>query len=280
MTKATEIIHSYLRHNKKFPHVLCPGCGHGIFLGSLVRTIHQLGWEKDDVALVAGIGCSGRLAVYVDFNTLHTTHGRALTFATGIKMANPKLHVIVLMGDGDALSIGGNHLIHAARRNIGLTAIILNNNIYGMTGGQASPTTPTGARSMTTPFGQMEQPFDIVSLATAAGANLVARATSYHVKLMDRMLAEAFTNPGFSLVEVLSPCFTQYGRKNSYKNIPAMYEELKETAMDHERLASLDDDQKKGKIPIGLFVKKDRPGLEQQYQALQRQLADSSGGGA
>ena len=148
-----EIIHQYLRHNKKFPHVLCAGCGHGIVLGTLIRSIHSLGIPKDDVVIVAGIGCSGRLAVYVDFNTVHTTHGRALTFATGIKMANPKLKVIAIMGDGDALSIGGNHLIHAARRNIGVTALVLNNNIYGMTGGQSSPATPLGATTMTNPYG-------------------------------------------------------------------------------------------------------------------------------
>ena len=136
MAGVTELIHKYLRHDKKFPHVWCPGCGIGIMLGALIRAIDQCGIAKDEIVLVAGIGCTGRLPVYVDFNTLHTTHGRALTFATGVKLANPKLKVIVVMGDGDAVAIGGNHFIHAARRNIDLTAIILNNSVYGMTGGQ------------------------------------------------------------------------------------------------------------------------------------------------
>ena len=149
MSEVTKLIHKYLRHEKKFPHVWCPGCGNGIVLGALIRAIDRTGFGKDDIVLVSGIGCSGRMSVYVDFNTLHTTHGRALTFATGVKLANPRLQVIVVMGDGDATAIGGNHFIHAARRNLNLTAIIINNNIYGMTGGQYSPTTPYGARSAT-----------------------------------------------------------------------------------------------------------------------------------
>jgi hypothetical protein len=171
MERGTQLIHEYLRHDKKFPHVWCPGCGNGILLGSLIRAIHHSGYEKDEVVLVSGIGCSGRLPVYVDFNTLHTTHGRALTFATGVKLANPKLQVIVIMGDGDATAIGGNHFIHAARRNLNLTAIIVNNNIYGMTGGQYSPTTPYGARAATALFGNIEHAFSIAELAVTAGAS-------------------------------------------------------------------------------------------------------------
>jgi len=175
MAEVTQLIHHYLRHNKKFPHVLCPGCGHGIVLGSLVRSIHQLGLTKDEVVLVAGIGCSGRIAVYTDFNTVHTTHGRALTFATGIKMANPRLKVIAIMGDGDALSIGGNHLIHAARRNHDITVICANNMNYGMTGGQVCSTTPLGATTHTTPRGNRSRPFDLCALVRSAGASYAAR---------------------------------------------------------------------------------------------------------
>lgn len=145
MPEVTKLIHKYLRHEKKFPHVWCPGCGIGIVLGALIRAIDRTGFTKDEIVMVSGIGCSGRMSVYVDFNTLHTTHGRALTFATGVKLANPKLQVIVVMGDGDATAIGGNHFIHAARRNLNLTAIVINNSTYGMTGGQYSPTTPYGA---------------------------------------------------------------------------------------------------------------------------------------
>ncbi len=272
MAEVTQLIHEYLRHNKKFPHVLCPGCGHGVVLGSLIRSVHALNLTKDEVVVVAGIGCSGRLAVYVDFNTVHATHGRALTFATGIKMSNPSLKVIAIMGDGDALSIGGNHLIHAARRNIGITALILNNNIYGMTGGQCSSTTPHGAFSMTTPFGQLEKSFDIVELAKTAGANFVGRATSFHAKLMDRLITTAISRPGFNLVEAFSPCHTQYGRKNKFKNIVEMYEELKKKSMDVEAYDKLPEHKRAERVPIGVFVERDEPGLEERYMEICKQL--------
>ena len=203
MAEVTKLIHRYLRHSKKFPHVYCPGCGHGIVLGSLIRSIHALNLKKDDVVLVAGIGCSGRMAVYVDFNTVHTTHGRALSFATGIKLANPRLKVIAVMGDGDAMSIGGNHLIHAARRNIGVTALILNNGIYGMTGGQFSPCTPTGAKASTTQYGNPDPVFDISKLAIGAGATYVARTTAFHATQIDKLVADGIKHNGLSVIEVL-----------------------------------------------------------------------------
>ncbi|QGY41524.1 2-oxoacid:ferredoxin oxidoreductase subunit beta [Pseudodesulfovibrio cashew] len=269
-----EIIHQYLRHNKKFPHVLCPGCGHGIVLGTLIRSIHSLELPKDDVVIVAGIGCSGRLAVYVDFNTVHTTHGRALTFATGIKMANPKLKVIAIMGDGDALSIGGNHLIHAARRNIGITALILNNSIYGMTGGQSSPATPEGAMTMTNPFGQLDKAFDTVELARGAGANYVARGTVFHVKKLEKVLTDAIGRPGFSIVEAITPCHTQFGRKNKYKTPVDMYKWLKSSAMDVERYNELPEDKRAGRMPIGVFVQRDREGFEELYYQRQAKFLE------
>lgn len=267
-----EIIHQYLRHNKKFPHVLCAGCGHGIVLGTLIRSIHSLAIPKDDVVIVAGIGCSGRLAVYVDFNTVHTTHGRALTFATGIKMANPRLNVICIMGDGDALSIGGNHLIHAARRNIGVTALILNNSIYGMTGGQSSPATPEGSTTMTNPYGQLDSSFDTVELVRGAGANYVARGTVFHVKKLEKIMVEAISRPGFSVVEAITPCHTQYGRKNKYKTPVDMYKWLKKAAVPIERYNELPEEQREGRLPIGVFVSRDRPGFEEQYLRLQADL--------
>jgi 2-oxoglutarate ferredoxin oxidoreductase subunit beta len=267
-----EIIHQYLRHNKKFPHVLCAGCGHGIVLGTLIRSIHSLAIPKDDVVIVAGIGCSGRLAVYVDFNTVHTTHGRALTFATGIKMANPKLNVICIMGDGDALSIGGNHLIHAARRNIGLTALILNNNIYGMTGGQSSPATPEGSTTMTNPYGQLDSSFDTVALARGAGAGYVARGTVFHVKRLEKLMVEAISRPGFSLVEAITPCHTQYGRKNRYKTPVDMYKWLKKAAVPIDRYEEMSAEQREGRLPIGVFAADDRPGFEERYLAMKADL--------
>ena len=274
-----EIIHQYLRHNKKFPHVLCAGCGHGIVLGTLIRSIHSLKIPKDDVVIVAGIGCSGRLAVYVDFNTVHTTHGRALTFATGVKMANPKLKVIALMGDGDALSIGGNHLIHAARRNIGVTALVLNNHIYGMTGGQSSPATPAGSTTMTNPFGQLDSDFDTVELAKGAGANYVARGTVFHVKRLEKIMTEAIERPGFSLVEAITPCHTQYGRKNRFKTPVDMYKWMKKAAIPVEKYEDLDDAKKADRLPIGVFARQDRPGYEESYRVMQQDLMRQGQGG-
>lgn len=278
MAEVTQLIHQYLRHNKKFPLVFCPGCGHGIVLGSLVRGVHALGLSKDEVVVVAGIGCSGRIAAYVDFNTVHATHGRALTIATGIKMANPGLTVIAVMGDGDAFSIGGNHLIHAARRNIGVTALVLNNFIYGMTGGQCSSTTPEGAYSHTSPMGQLEAAFDIVELTKAAGASGVARGTVFHVKALDGLITAALTQPGFNLVEALTPCFTQYGRGNGFKSAVDMFKWLKEKAVPRETYEKLED--KAGRIPIGVFVKRDAPGLETRYAAMRETLRAKKGGAA
>ncbi|ACV68688.1 2-oxoacid:ferredoxin oxidoreductase subunit beta [Desulfohalobium retbaense] len=272
MSEVTQLIHHYLRHSKKFPHVFCPGCGHGIVLGSLIRSVHALSLSKDDVVLVAGIGCSGRMAVYVDFNTLHTTHGRALTFATGIKTANPKLKVIVVMGDGDALSIGGNHLIHAARRNVGITALILNNNIYGMTGGQSSPTSPDGCRTTTAPHGQLEAPFDTVDLLRGAGANFVARGTVMHAKMLDKLITTALDRPGFNVVEVLTPCHTQYGRKNEFKTAVDMYRDLKKRSISLDGYSNLSEEERPNRVPIGIFEQRDNRGLEEHYEQMRQQL--------
>jgi 2-oxoglutarate/2-oxoacid ferredoxin oxidoreductase subunit beta len=274
MAQVTQLIHDYLRHNKKFPHVYCAGCGHGIVLGSLIRSVHGLGYSKDEVVLVAGIGCSGRMAVYVDFNTVHTTHGRALTFATGIKMANPNLKVIVVMGDGDAMSIGGNHLIHAARRNIGLTALVLNNNIYGMTGGQASPTSPEGTISATSPFGQLESSFDIVEMAMASGASYVARGTVLHASMLDSLISDALEKPGFNLVEILTPCHTQYGRKNKFKTVVDMYQWYKKNTAKLERYRQLAPEEQAKFTPIGVFRDEMRPGLEVKYATLRNKLQE------
>ncbi len=274
MAHVTELIHDYLRHNKKFPHVYCAGCGHGIVLGSLIRSVHGLGLPKDDVVLVAGIGCSGRMAVYVDFNTVHTTHGRALTFATGIKMANPNLKVIVVMGDGDAMAIGGNHLIHAARRNIGLTALVLNNNIYGMTGGQSSPTSPEGTVSATAPFGQLERSFDIVNMAMASGASYVARGTVMHATMLDELIGSALEKPGFNLVEILTPCHTQYGRKNKFKTVVDMYQWYKKNTVKVDRFEKMTTEEKAKFTPIGVFRDDMRPGLEVRYEELRVKLQE------
>lgn len=167
------------------------------FLKAMLRAIDRLGWHKDEIVMVSGIGCSSRTPGYVDFNTVHTTHGRALAFATGIKMAKPELKVIVVSGDGDATAIGGNHFIHTARRNIDLTLVIFNNYIYGMTGGQYSPTTPVGSWGSTAPYGNLENPFDICGLAQAAGASYVARGTVYHAVQLDKLIEGAMRKKDF-----------------------------------------------------------------------------------
>ena len=198
---------SYLR--KRFmPHIWCAGCGNGIVLNSLLRAIDKLGLDRNNIVMVSGIGCSSRMQGYVDFHTLHTLHGRALAFATGVKLARPELDILVPMGDGDALAIGGNHFIHAARRNIDLTAIILNNRIYGMTGGQYSPLTGPSKYATTAPYGTIVPSFDIANLAKASGASFVARSTVYHVQHLINTLEKAIKHKGFSAVEVFTQCPT------------------------------------------------------------------------
>ena len=256
----------YLRHSKRFPNVWCAGCGIGIVLGAIIRAVDKLRLDKNDVALLSGIGCTGRMPVYVDFNTMHTTHGRALAFATGLKMVKPEMKVIVVMGDGDALAIGGNHFIHAARRNIGLTAIVVNNATYGMTGGQYSPTTPFDARAATAPYGHIEQPFPITELAMASGAAFVARSTVYHVRELERYIAQAMVKEGFSMVEAVSYCHTTLGRINRWGTAPDMMRRLKEQSVTRKRAEAMGEDEKRGKIIRGVFVDRDIPEYTQLYE--------------
>jgi 2-oxoglutarate ferredoxin oxidoreductase subunit beta len=270
MAEITKLIHKYLRHDKKFPHVWCPGCGIGIMLGALIRAIDRIGWEKDEVVLVSGIGCSGRLPVYVDFNTLHTTHGRALTFATGIKLVNPNLKVIVIMGDGDAVAIGGNHFIHAARRNIDVTAVIVNNHIYGMTGGQYSPTTPYGMKSATTLYSNIEQAFKISELAVTAGAVFVGRGTVYHAKLLDSLMEKAFLKPGFSVVEVIAHCHTQYGKINRLGSAVEMMQWQRDHAVPVEKALKMKPGELEDKILIGVLVDKELPVYQNEYEKIRQ----------
>lgn len=228
MKRAETRAYEYLRHDKKFPGVWCAGCGIGIVMGSLIRAIDDVGLDKNQVAVISGIGCTGRMPVYLDFNTMHTTHGRALAFATGLKLARPEMTVITVMGDGDALAIGGNHFIHAARRNIGVTALVVNNQIYGMTGGQASPTTPINMRATTAPYGILDQPFPITDLSIAAGASFVARSTVYHATELDKFIARGIQTPGFAVIEAVSYCHTTYGRINRLGNAVAMMRAIRE----------------------------------------------------
>lgn len=214
-------IEDYVRINL-LPHFLCAGCGHGIALRALLWAIHECNIPKDQLAVISGIGCSGRLTAYIDANTLHVTHGRPLAFATGLKLVRPDLEVMVITGDGDGLSIGGNHLIHACRRNLNITCILLNNEVYGMTGGQASPTTGQDRFTTTTPFGNHEPGLDACKLAEAAGAGLVGRGVTRQVPALKNLIKEGITHNGFAFIEVMSDCTEIYGRKNDLGSSPEM----------------------------------------------------------
>ncbi len=225
----------YLRLDM-MPHILCPGCGHGTVLKAILRSVHGLGLDRERVVFVSGIGCSSRLVGYVDFCSLHTTHGRPLTFATGLKLARPDLHVIVITGDGDGLAIGGNHLIHAARRNIDLTCLLLNNATYGMTGGQHAPTTPTGARSSTMRGGTVERDFDACQLVRGAGGTFIARGMTAAPLGLDDLIARALEHRGFSFVEIISDCPEFFGRYNGLGRGPEMLEAQRRHVADVDEL--------------------------------------------
>lgn len=270
--EVTKLIHKYLRHDKKFPHVWCPGCGNGIVLGALIRAIDHIGLEKDDIVLASGIGCSGRMPVYVDFNTLHTTHGRSLTFATGIKLAKPSLTVITVMGDGDATAIGGNHFIHAARRNLNLTAIIINNQIYGMTGGQHSPTTPYGSYASTAPHGHIEHAFSIAELAVTAGAPFVARGTVYHAHLLEKLIEKSILKRGFGVVEVLSNCHVQFGRRNQMGDPVKMIKWFKDSAVTVDKAREMSSESLKDRFTIGVLTDVEKPVYTEEYQKIREKV--------
>jgi 2-oxoglutarate ferredoxin oxidoreductase subunit beta len=275
MSRAIEEARDYLRPSKKLPTVWCAGCGLGIIMSAMIRAVAKLGIEKNDVAVVSGIGCTGRLPTYVDFNTLHTTHGRALAFATGLKLARPKMTVIAAMGDGDALAIGGNHFIHSCRRNIDMTAIVANNAIYGMTGGQYSPTTPHGKRGTTAPYGNVEHAFDCSALAVGAGATFVARTSVYHAIEMERLIERALRHKGFSVVEVISNCFTSYGRMNQYASPVDMLRWMKDSSVTVKAAEKLPPEKLEGKFTRGVIVERELPEFIQVYDDLHRELTSS-----
>jgi 2-oxoglutarate ferredoxin oxidoreductase subunit beta len=263
----------YLRMDK-MPHIWCPGCGNGIVLQAMIRAIDQLKLDKNNTVIVSGIGCSSRAPGYMDFNTLHTTHGRALAFATGVKVSKPELNVLVIMGDGDATAIGGNHFIHAARRNINLTAIVFNNNIYGMTGGQYSPLTPTGSRASTAPYGNIERNFDISKLAIAAGATYVARSTTYHANMLSKLIAKAIQNKGFSLVEAVSGCPIGFGRKNKMASPIKLLEWQKENSINVKVAEKLSSEEIAGKIVIGELHNSSAPEFCEEYAKMISRLSE------
>lgn len=199
----------------RMPNIWCPGCGIGIVMRCFAKAVLESGLPADDHIVVSGIGCSGRVAGYMNLDSYHTTHGRPIPFATGLKLANPRLMVTVFSGDGDLAAIGGNHLIHAARRNVDIKVVCINNFNYGMTGGQFGPTTPRGARSTTSPYGNPELPFNLPYLLAAAGASFVSRWTTIHVRQIQEDILYAYKKPGFAFMEVLSPCPVGFGKSNN-----------------------------------------------------------------
>jgi len=237
-----------------FPHIWCPGCGLGVIMHSLLRALIGLKQDPTETVIASGIGCSSRLPGYIDACTVHTTHGRSLAFATGIKLFKPELTVIDVMGDGDCTAIGGNHFIHACRRNLDITAIVMNNNTYGMTGGQSSPTTPVGSWATTAPWGAIDQPFDICRLAEGAGASYVARSTISNPKQAELYITNGIKNKGFSVVEVMTHCHTQFGRKNNRKAPIDNYNFFKENSVPLSKSKEMSKEELKGKIICGEFI--------------------------
>lgn len=242
----------YFRQNR-LPHLWCPGCGNGIVMKAIVQAIEKKNLDQDKTIIVSGIGCSSRASGYMNFDTLHTAHGRAIPFATGIKLANPELNVIVITGDGDCTAIGGNHFIHGCRRNVDLTVVLFNNNIYGMTGGQASPLTPLTKKATTAPYGSIDRPFDPCDLAKAAGATYVARSTAFHVQHLADVIAQGMDNDGFSFIEAITQCPISYGRKNKLGDAPAMLKWMSEHAVMQAAFNRLPEEKREDKFPIGIL---------------------------
>jgi 2-oxoglutarate/2-oxoacid ferredoxin oxidoreductase subunit beta len=249
----------------RIPHIWCPGCGTGTAFSACLRAMKASGVDLEKTAMVSGIGCTGRAAGYVKLDSFHTTHGRAIPFATGLKLGNPKLNVIVFSGDGDLFAIGGNHFIHAARRNMDLTVVCVNNLTYGMTGGQVAATTPFLAKTTTTPVGNPESPFNLPLLAWASGATFVARWTMLHIRELTACIQTAILKSGFSFIEVLAPCPTNYGRRNKEKSLDTLRLYQENTIIrNNADPTELDIDFKKG-VVLGEFVNRERPTCIENY---------------
>jgi 2-oxoglutarate/2-oxoacid ferredoxin oxidoreductase subunit beta len=259
-----------LLRTDRIPHIWCPGCGIGTAFSSALMAIKESGIDLKKMVMVSGIGCTGRAAGYANMDSYHTTHGRAIPFATGMKLANPELSLIVFSGDGDIFAIGGNHFIHAARRNVDMTVVCLNNLNYGMTGGQVAATTPLGARTTTSPKGNPELPFNLPLLAYASGATYVARWTILHVRDLIDSIRTALLKPGFSFIEVLGPCPVNYGRRNKEKPFDALrYYQNKTIIKNNAHPAELDIDFARGTI-LGNFFSADRDTCSDAYDKMCR----------
>jgi 2-oxoglutarate ferredoxin oxidoreductase subunit beta len=260
-------VEKYLRSDR-MPHIWCPGCGIGTTVNCFARAIDESGIPMDRLAVVSGIGCTGRVAGYMHVDSFHTTHGRAIPFATGLKLAAPDMKVVVYSGDGDLFAIGGNHFIHAARRNLDMTVICVNNLTYGMTGGQLTPTTPEEAIASTSPYGNFEHPFNLPYLAESCGAVYVARWTTYHVTQMKKAMKDALLKKGFSFVEILSPCPTLYGRRNRIGDSLDEMKTYKARSVIKNGADTKDVDiGMTGPIVVGKFVDKERTTYQDAMEA-------------
>ena len=256
---------------ESLPTTWCPGCGCGIITQALVRAIHRSGIEKDKFAFVTGIGCSGFIPRYIDFDELHGAHGRAPAYATGLKLARPDLTVLLIQGDGDSFSIGGNHMIHVARRNIDLTAIISNNYIYGRTGGQFSSATPKGDYATTAPYGSGERSFDLCNVMEAAGASFVARETVASPLQLATTIEKGIKHRGFSFIEIVNQCPINYGRRNPERmgtTGPHMMKWLKRHSIPREKARGMGPEELEDKLVTGIFVEKDAPEYVHEYQKI------------
>ncbi|AXX87558.1 2-oxoglutarate ferredoxin oxidoreductase subunit beta [Malaciobacter marinus] len=242
----------YLRVDK-MPTLWCWGCGDGVILKALIRAIEKIGWDMNDVCVVSGIGCSGRFSSYINCNTVHTTHGRTIAYATGIKLANPDKHVICVTGDGDGLAIGGNHTIHGCRRNIDLNHIVVNNFIYGLTNSQTSPTTPQGMWTVTAKRGNIDPTFDACNLAIGAGASFVARETMLDPKKLERIFVKGFQHKGYSFFDIFSNCHINLGRKNKMGTAMQNLEWIDSISLAKTKFDKLEDEDKVGKFPTGVL---------------------------
>lgn len=241
----------------RLPHVWCSGCGLGSVLSCFVQAIANSGIDPDKIAVVSGIGCTGRASGYLNLDVFHTTHGRAIPFAIGLKLANPELEVVVFSGDGDLFSIGGNHIIHAARRNADITVICSNNFIYGMTGGQVAPTTPEDAWATTSPYGNVEPPFNLCHLVYSSGAQYVARWTSLNARRLQQSIEEALHKRGFTFIEVLPPCPTTFGRRNQFDSGLKMLEYFNDNTVIKHGIDPKDAPIMLGKeLVVGKFIDK------------------------
>ncbi|AKI98091.1 2-oxoacid:ferredoxin oxidoreductase subunit beta [Kosmotoga pacifica] len=271
---ATSRLLTYLRQDR-MPHVWCPGCGNGVIMKAFVDAIDRLSLDPGRIAVVSGIGCSSRVTGYLNFNTMHTLHGRAIAFATGVKLARPEFKVVVMGGDGDILAIGGNHFIHACRRNMDLTVIIFNNSIYGMTGGQYSPTTPEDTYASTAPYGNIEDQFDAVKLAINSGATYVARSTVYHYAQTAQLIQKGLEHRGMSVIEVMTNCHTYFGRYNGMPEPIQMLSYFKEKAVTVKKAEKMSPEELKDKIVIGEFLNVEKETYNEKYEQLKKKLASS-----